>query len=312
MIEPLFDLTLSALILATALASVTGQQIFRSVTFFIVYGILIAMAWLRLGAVDVALVEAAIGAGLTGVLLLGALGRLKHLGQISAASLSIWFRVAMAFAAAGVSLGISWAFMTLPEPVGLQAAVGAQLAISGAENPVTAVLLNFRAWDTLLESVVLLVALIGVWSLAQNEDWGIRAGLPPDSQPDEVLTNFARILPPVGLLVGVYLVWAGSSQPGGAFQGGTILAAMALLIVMAGLMAPPRVESATLRLILVLGPAVFLAIALAGALSGQFLTLPPAMAKALILGIEVFLMLSIAATLMLLVLGPPESKAKQG
>ena len=311
MIEPLFDLILSALILATALAAVTGRQVFRSVIFFIVYGVLIAMAWLRLGALDVALVEAAIGAGLTGVLLLGALGRLKHLGQISATSLSIWFRVAMAFSAAGVSLGISWAFITLPEPVGLQAAVNTQLTIAGVENPVTAVLLNFRAWDTLLESVVLLVALIGVWSLAQNEDWGMRAGLTTHSPSDEVLTSFAQILPPVGLLVGVYLVWAGSSQPGGAFQGGTVLAAMALLIVMAGLMAPPRVGSTAVRLIVVLGPAVFLAVALTGALSGQFLTLPPAMAKALILGIELFLMLSIAATLMLLVLGPPESKAKQ-
>ena len=36
---------------------------------------------------------------------------------------------------------------------------------SGVRNPVTAVLLNFRGYDTLLEMGVLLVALLGVWSL---------------------------------------------------------------------------------------------------------------------------------------------------
>lgn len=71
-----FDLTLCALILTTAVAANLGAQVFRSVVFFIVYGLLVAVAWVRLGAVDVALAEGAIGAGLTGVLLLSALGRL--------------------------------------------------------------------------------------------------------------------------------------------------------------------------------------------------------------------------------------------
>ena len=46
--------------------------------------------------------------------------------------------------------------MDLPE------AVAAHMAESGVEHPVTAVLLNFRGYDTLLEVAVLLLALLGV------------------------------------------------------------------------------------------------------------------------------------------------------
>jgi multisubunit Na+/H+ antiporter MnhB subunit len=115
----------------------------------------------------------------------------------------------------------------------------------------------------------------------------------------------------VGLLVGFYLVWAGAKQPGGAFQGGTVLAAVGLLAAMSGLLRPPPVTSATLRLTLIVGPAVFLSVGLWGLTAGGFLTLPEAVAKALIVGVELALTLSIAVTLGLLILGPPEVEAKE-
>lgn len=77
------DLALCALIVGVALASVAGGGVFRAVIFFITYGLFVAMAWARLGALDVALAEAAIGAGLTGVLLLAALGRLRRMNATS-------------------------------------------------------------------------------------------------------------------------------------------------------------------------------------------------------------------------------------
>ena len=70
----LLDAGLCLLILAAALLAMTGRDLFGAIAFFIVYGIMIALAWVRLGAPDVALAEAAIGAGLTGILLLGAVG----------------------------------------------------------------------------------------------------------------------------------------------------------------------------------------------------------------------------------------------
>ncbi len=46
---------------------------------FICFGLVMALAWVRLDAPDVALAEAAIGSGLTGALLLAAWARLVEL-----------------------------------------------------------------------------------------------------------------------------------------------------------------------------------------------------------------------------------------
>lgn len=53
------------------------EELFRAVVLFIAFGLLLAVAWVRLKAPDIALAEAAIGAGVTGALLLVTLGRLK-------------------------------------------------------------------------------------------------------------------------------------------------------------------------------------------------------------------------------------------
>ena len=303
MLELALDAVLCALILGVALATLAGRLVFRAVVFFITYGLFVAMAWARLGAHDVALAEAAIGAGLTGVLLLAAQGRLTRLRtQDQPAGRG---QGAAALAGAGVALALGWAWFALPPPAAPDLAEA--MAQAGVGNPVTAVLLNFRAWDTLLESIVLLAALVGLWMLARDGDWHRPLGPRHHARPDGVLVSFGRVLPPVGLVFGVWLVWAGADATGGAFQGGTVLAAVALVTLMAGLFRPPRIAQGGWRLALVVGPGVFVLAGLAGAvLAGGFLTLPPALAKPAILTIEAALTLSIAVTLALLVIGPPE------
>src|SRR5690606_40226147 len=69
----LIDGTLGLLLLLLALAVMYAPRLYTSVILFIGFGLLTAITWARLGAVDLALAEAAIGAGLTGVLLFGAL-----------------------------------------------------------------------------------------------------------------------------------------------------------------------------------------------------------------------------------------------
>ena len=72
----LFDLVLAALLTTLAGSSLTSRELFRSVVLFIGFGFLMALAWVRLAAPDIALAEAAIGAGLTGALLLDAVAQL--------------------------------------------------------------------------------------------------------------------------------------------------------------------------------------------------------------------------------------------
>jgi len=75
-----------------------------------------------------------------------------------------WLLVAMLLVLAA---GLSYAVLSLPaQSPGLTAYVAENIKTSGVSNPVTAVLLNFRAYDTLLEMGVLLLALLGTWSLS--------------------------------------------------------------------------------------------------------------------------------------------------
>lgn len=68
-----FDAVLALALLGLAGGLLSSRDLFRAVILFIVFGFLMALAWARLRAPDIALVEAAIGAGLTGALFLDAL-----------------------------------------------------------------------------------------------------------------------------------------------------------------------------------------------------------------------------------------------
>lgn len=73
----LFDLLLMAALLWSGLRALTAADLFRALVLFIIFGLLMALAWVRLGAADIALAEAAIGAGLTGAMLLDTLALLR-------------------------------------------------------------------------------------------------------------------------------------------------------------------------------------------------------------------------------------------
>lgn len=78
-IKFIFDILLSSSLLFIAYKTLTCKDLFQAIVFFIVFGLLISVAWGRLGAYDVAMAEVVIGAGLTGALLLSALAKLKKM-----------------------------------------------------------------------------------------------------------------------------------------------------------------------------------------------------------------------------------------
>jgi len=73
-----FDITLALLLLWLAWRALASPGLFRSIVLFIAFGLVLGLAWARLGAIDIALAEMAIGAGVTGALLLAALARLRQ------------------------------------------------------------------------------------------------------------------------------------------------------------------------------------------------------------------------------------------
>jgi multisubunit Na+/H+ antiporter MnhB subunit len=306
-----FDIGLVALLLTVATLSIGARQAFTAVAAFVVYGFLMAIVWVELSAVDVALTEVAIGSGLTGALLLGAAAHLRKVEMPPVVERpGPILRLVAALLSVIVAAALAAAVFLMPGPPPTLAPAAAANAAAGLSNPVANVLMAFRAIDTMLEKVVLLIALVGVWSLAPDHLWGGRPGPRHRTDPYGALTFLARVLPPIGVIVGIYVVWVGASRPGGAFQGGTLLATMWLLVMKAGLVDVAPVNDRWLRWLLIAGPAVFLLVGLAGLWLGDaFLAYPAAYAKPIIVAIEVPMTLTIAVTLVLLACGVPERGA---
>ena len=309
------DLVSSGIVLvliALAVWTVVARDALLAIAGFVVYGLLLGLVWVRLSGIDVALTEAAIGGGLTGALLLGAAARLRGTEAAARAeACSVPTRALALLLSAAVTAALAVCVMVLPVPAPtLAPEVAADMAATGVANPITAVLLAFRAVDTLLEAIVLVIALIGVWSLTPDGFWGGRPGVRHHADPDGVLAYFARLLPPIGVIIGVYIFWTGADHPGGKFQGATILAAMWMLVMMAGLADAPPISRRWLRTGLVLGPLVFITIGFAGALlSGAFMSYPDGLAKPMIVVIELALMPTLVLILALLLAGAPQRGA---
>jgi multisubunit Na+/H+ antiporter MnhB subunit len=295
-------------LVSLAWAALASADARRSVILFMAFGLVLAVAWARLLAPDVALAEAAIGAGLSGALLLAAAQEQPHRAlpthTASAANANdrhpnraLQSTITILCAALGATLAWALAHVLNDAPVDtLAQAVGAHLATSGVTNPVTAVLLNFRAYDTLLELAVLLSAVLGIVALGPA-----RAGY---ECAGPVFDSLTRWLLPVLILTAGYLLWVGAHAPGGAFQAGATLAAAGVVLRLAGRSHIGLPHGGTLRVLLAAGVGIFLLVGLALLVLGRpFLGYPPAWAGALILLIESAAMLAIAATLVLAFIG---------
>src|SRR3984893_18788021 len=78
------DIGLALLVLAVAAWTIAAREAFASVVGYVAYGLLLSIVWVRLFAVDVALTEAAIGSGVTGVLLIDVAARVGECERTAA------------------------------------------------------------------------------------------------------------------------------------------------------------------------------------------------------------------------------------
>jgi len=296
----ILDVLLAALLLVLAIAALHSQSLRQAIILFIVFGLVTALVWARLKAPDVALAEAAIGSGVAGALLLAALrDRRPGVEAGSSQQRPAWQVLTVTYLVIGLTLTASWAFLYAQlsaDAPGLNRLVQAELANSGVANPVTAVLLNFRAYDTLLELAVLFGALLGVLALGPQRPAPRIAG--------PVVTHLVAWLTPLLIVTAAYLLWVGAHAPGGAFQAGALLAAAGIIVRLSGNPHTALPGGIWMRLIAVGGTGVFLLVGLAAmGLGGKLLQYPADWAGTLILLIEVFATLSIAASLLLVYLG---------
>ena len=201
-------------------------------------------------------------------------------------------RAALAAGIVIVFAGLAATVLSLP-PVaaGLSREVNEALADSGIPNPVTATLLDFRSYDTLLEIAVLLLAATAVRSIRRGTAIPMRAG-------DEILASLGHVLVPVMILIAGYLLMAGLDAPGGAFQAGATLAAAGVLLVLSGRRIPLREDGLPLRLGLALCVAAFVTSGIACMLvTDAFLDYPGPYAAVIVPMLELGVSVSVALAL---------------
>ncbi|MDQ1081999.1 MULTISPECIES: hydrogenase subunit MbhD domain-containing protein [Microbacterium] len=284
----ILDTVVVGAVLVTALVAVLVPGRAAAHTAFLVFGILLAVLWGRVDAPDVAIAEAALGGGIAGALLVDALERRTPPPPGS----SDGRRTVLAIILGGVAAAALVVIVRRlpPEPAPLAADAFANLDRTGVSNPITAVLLNYRSLDTLLEIAVLVTAAVAVGAVARER-------IRPVREAEPVRRALALVLVPVLLVLAVWILVAGSRQPGGAFQAGALAAAALVVAHLCGIpYSTPRGRTA----MAVAGGGV-VAFVLLGVIglgaTGAWLGLDPAWAGAAILAIEAVLAVSIAVAL---------------
>jgi len=274
----LFGVFLLCLLLITAIAIVREQNLFAAVMLTSIFSLQMAAIFFILDAADVALTEAAVGAGVATVLLLGALAlTTNHEQQVQR------HKTTAVVVAALTSLLIIFATFDMPRLGDPMAPAHQHVAPwylaetprqIGIPNVVTAILASFRGYDTLGELFVIFTAGVGVMFLLTNSPTSSPSRLPSaDAQGLRhhlVPRVVGRLLVPFIVLFGLYVQFHGDFGPGGGFQAGALICAgLILYALIEGESAALRVVPRSLLLGLISsGALLFLAVGLAGLLRG--------------------------------------------
>jgi len=173
----MIDLLLLILLVACALAAVLMRDLLSATIILSAYSLIMAVAWTRLNAVDVAFTEASVGAGITTVLMLAALSRTMR-GEdgvgpvVRRVRWTLHARSAVLFIVIAFTFGmLVYGTMDMPDFGDPDAPAHGRVAKryieksyeeTGVENFVTAVLASYRGYDTLGETTVIFTAAMGV------------------------------------------------------------------------------------------------------------------------------------------------------
>lgn len=227
----ILDISLLAILAVIALAAIRMRNLFVVTMLFGIYSFVAALLFLDLDAIDVAFTEAAVGAGVTTVLILSTLRLTRPFENVSHRSSRLALFVV-------VLTGIALIYGTLDFPlVGDPSApvhqhVGPDYLAQtpekiGVPNVVTAVLASFRGYDTLGETVVIFSAGIAVLMLlGLGAQPGASTSASDRREPERNLVLWVVVKPMIALvlLFGLYVQLHGDYGAGGGFQAGVIFA----------------------------------------------------------------------------------------
>ncbi len=223
----------------TAIAVLRMRDLFAMVMLSGIYSLLSASLFLDLDAVDVAFTEAAVGAGISTLLMLASLKLVGRFENKSRYKPGLALGVVLVTGALLIYGTLDMPHFGLAEaPAHLHVApryINDSMSEIGVPNIVTSVLASYRGYDTLGETLVVFTAGIGVMSLllvSRQTKEEYYKKVPADMQQQIILRVVAKILLPLILLFALYVQFHGDYGPGGGFQAGVIFAAGIILYTM--------------------------------------------------------------------------------
>lgn len=241
----LLEAAVLVLLLVTATVAVLLGDVLAAAVAFSGYSLALSLLWVLFGAPDVALTEAAVGAGVVTVLFLTTIAKTSR-PAIPAAYTIRWPEILLV---TGFALALAATLPSLP-PVGATSSpahdhLGAYYldrapTETGIANIVTAILGGYRAYDTFGEIVVVFIAGIAALLLLRREGITIQSIFTSDqmtksegTDPSPIAQTAIRLVVPFVALFGLYVTFQGAKTPGGGFQGGVVAAAAVILLGLA-------------------------------------------------------------------------------
>jgi len=224
--------------IATALMILLEQKVGRVIIYFGVYSLVAGAALLILGAPDVAMAEIAISAFATIFFVIGAekyynLARGLDMSQeereekeekIKKSKKIVGYAAPLVFVVSIFGLVLYFAPGSEHNTYLKEQYVTRFMEEMGGENAVTAIYLGYRVYDTIFEALVLVVAVVAVLHMSWFERASIADGIHSDINRSGLAIFIIRIITPLILVLGIYLIANGFLTPGGGFQGGVAVA----------------------------------------------------------------------------------------
>ncbi|MDY0191516.1 MAG: Na(+)/H(+) antiporter subunit B [Desulfuromonas sp.] len=275
--EAAVDIVLLSLLCVTVIVIVYIRKLFCAIMLLGIFSLISASLFITMDAVDVAFTEAAVGTGISSILLLSALS-LTHTRERRPAHQPYVALMVVAVTGAVLVYGT----MDLPAFGDPDSAIHRHMAVRfivdspqevGPPNVVTSVLASYRGYDTLGETTVIFtagIALVALLGFNRRKEFKVRLSgaqitsvpeVPLSSAPKVpnadylVLRIVGKMFIPLIMLFALYVQFHGDYGPGGGFQAGVIFASAIMLYAMIfNVETAMRVVTPTaLRLLAVLG-----------------------------------------------------------
>jgi len=208
------------------------NKAYRIIIYFAIFSLITSVAYLLLGSPDVAMAEAGISAFTTIFFIICIeryYARKKDISTEKPPTTGRGKWIIKLILSFGFMAGLFALFIHFMPTPGANTYLKYQYLENfagqvGGENAIAAILLGFRVYDTLFEALILVIAVVAVAHFSWSSETSVQDGRHSEIQNYQMAIFTMRIICPIILIFGVYLIMNGHISAGGGFQGGLAIA----------------------------------------------------------------------------------------